>query len=425
MADTAQAAQTARSVGLAALVGLKRRSTPRSGADVSAAGTATGTARDAATVVEVLADPGLVDEVAMVVAATGRRFLRGLHTGTEGAGAAGAAGAGAISGEDAMFAARVAAEDPGRSVVLISDTVADRCRALCRALEEEGTAVRLLRVGSGTGTAGDTVLQLPEQAADLAETLGREDHPTVTVHGAVGGAGTSVFATALAGVAADPASGGCGTALLIDADPGTGGAVGLPAVLGMDRIDGHRWDGAGDGTLTGADLLRRLPHTGEVAVLSRERQGLPAPTVGPVPCPVVVDGGRVAAPDLTPAPAGSTGSTEAFGTALPGTLWRVLVVPASVPGAVAAAAALGRDPALCTVLRGIPDGRLSRDHAATLLGRAPDIWWEHDPFLAGEVDTGEFAPSRAGTATTAAADLWEHLTGRILRPAGRLTRWTA
>jgi hypothetical protein len=301
MADTAQAAQTARSVGLAALVGLKRRSTPRSGADVSAAGTATGTARDAATVVEVLADPGLVDEVAMVVAATGRRFLRGLHTGPEGAGAAGAAGAGAISGEDAMFAARVAAEDPGRSVVLISDTDADRCRALCRALEEEGTAVRLLRVGSGTGTAGGhgTAAAGAGRRPRRDTRPGRPPHRHRPWRGGRG-AGTSVFATALAGVAADPASGGCGTALLIDADPGTGGAVGLPAVLGMDRIDGHRWDGAGDGTLTGADLLRRLPHTGEVAVLSRERQGLPAPTVGPVPCPVVVDGGRVAAPDLTP-----------------------------------------------------------------------------------------------------------------------------
>ncbi len=441
----AQSAQTVQTTGMIQTV-LTRLRGPRPDADAApVAGMTAGTTRRAATVVEVLTDPGLVDEVAMVVAATGRRLLRGLHSGTEGAagavgavGSAGAAGTGAISGEDARFAARVAAGEPGRAVVLISDADAERCRALCRALEQEGTAVRLLRVGSGTGggdstgdSAGGTVLQLPEQAADLAETLGREDHPTVTVHGAVGGAGTSVFAAALAGVAADPAAGGFGTALLIDADPDTGGAVGLPAVLGMDRIDGHRWDGAGDGALTGTELLRRLPHAGEVAVLNRDRQGLPAPTAGPVPCPVVVDAGRVAPPALMTGTTGTTGTTGSSvasgstGSALPGTLWRVLVLPASVPGAVAAAAALGRDPALYTVLRGIPDGQLSRDHAATLLGRAPDIWWEHDPFLAGEVDTGEFAPSRAGTATTAAAELWEHLTGRTTRPTGPLTRWTA
>lgn len=158
--------------------------------------TGAGASAEAAPVVTALTAADLVDEVTMVVAATGRRLLPVTDDG------------------DAMVTAAGA-----RAAVLVTDAEPARCRALRDALEQEGTAVRLLRVSAGNtvgpdereGAEGVTglpaVLQLPEQAADLAEAVGRDDHPTVAVHGAVGGAGTSVFAAALAGVAADPDAG--------------------------------------------------------------------------------------------------------------------------------------------------------------------------------------------------------------------------
>jgi hypothetical protein len=345
-----------------------------------------------APVVAVLSDAALVDEVTMVVAATGRILLQGT--------------------EDATGV---------RSVVLVTDADADRCRALRDELEDEGTAVRLLRVSGAPQSPDMTdddrdreILQLPEQVADLAKTIGRDDHPTVAVHGAVGGAGASVLAIALAGVAADPLAGGCGTALLVDAVPHTGGAAGLAAVLGLDAPEIRR-AGAGtvSGPLSGAELLRGLPHVGEVAVLTRAEPGTGGPRYGPVPCPVVRDAGRFPASGLSHTARGAQAE------------WRVLVAPATVPGALAGAVALSRDPAMHTVLRHVPGGQLSRDHAVTLLGRAPDIWWEHDGDLTGEIDTGEFSPARAGTATAAAADLWNRLTGRTRQQHNWWARWTA
>ena len=130
-------------------------------------------------------------------------------------------------------------------------------------------------------------------------------------------------------------------------------------------------------------MLRDLPWSGDVAVLSG---------TGPVPdyldtaMPVVRDSGRWSGGEVTGRP--------------------VLVVPATVPGALAGRAALARIPGAAVVLRGMPRSDLEWNDALTLLGRAPEVTWDDDPFLTAETDRGDFGPGQStGTAGTAAARL--------------------
>ena len=55
-------------------------------------------------------------------------------------------------------------------------------------------------------------------------------------------------------------------------------------------------------------------------------------------------------------------------------------------------------------VRALPD--LEWNDALTLLGRAPEVTWDDDPFLTAETDRGDFGPGQStGTAGTAAARL--------------------
>lgn len=326
--------------------------------------------RAPAPVVTALDDPGLVDEVGLVVAVTGREHIvwdpdRDLPDG--------------ITRVILVTGPATGPVDTAGAAVPAADGLVAR-----------GVAVRTVTVTTDTGcTAPPPLFLLPGQGPDLAAHLGAADLSDCTVHGAVGGAGTSTFATALAGALAAPALGGDGQALLVD----TTVHGDLEYLLGLEDTPGHRLAAlAGTPALTAA-ALRDLPWAGDVAVLTGTGE---PPVVLDVGCPVVRDGGRWTGPTAPEPGAGGT----AQGTV-------VLVVPATVPGTLAGRAALERLPGASVVLREVPRAELEWNDALTLLGRAPDVDWRDDPFVTGETDRGGFAPhgAAAGTAGAAAARL--------------------
>jgi secretion/DNA translocation related CpaE-like protein len=100
------------------------------------------------------------------------------------------------------------------------------------------------------------------------------------VMGGRGGAGASLFATALARSARD--------ALLVDADPWSGG---IDLVAGSEDKPGLRWPDLAleHGRLDFAALRQALPRVGGLSVLSSARAGN---DVEPGPLAAVVDAGR-------------------------------------------------------------------------------------------------------------------------------------
>jgi secretion/DNA translocation related CpaE-like protein len=85
---------------------------------------------------------------------------------------------------------------------------------------------------------------------------------TIGVIGGSGGAGATVFAAALAQVAADT-----GPTLLVDADPI---GAGIDRVLGLESTDGIRWDSMlqTTGRLSSRSLREALPRAGGLSVLT-------------------------------------------------------------------------------------------------------------------------------------------------------------
>lgn len=351
----------------------------------SAARLGSGPASGPAPVLLRLADPGLVDEVAMVVAATGRRLV----------------------GEDE------AAGLPRLVVVTDSTEVPG---ALGGEPQDASASVRTIRVtgmpftqdGDGDGVAGDgmSALQIPEAVGELAATIGSHDLVDIAVAGIVGGAGTSVFAAALAGALAAGATtsggaGGAGQALLVDEDPLSRPGQ-LRLLLGAeDDSDDSGDPGAPVGA--GAATVRWVQDVGileadnggtEGSEVSEVSKGAGARAVAHPSRPVVRDCGRR---DLVAVGGDVTA--------------RVLVVPQSVPAVLAARRALQDADGVHVVLRELPRSGLTWNQTLSLLGRAPAVTWEDDPFLTVDVDRGDFRTtgSGAGTAGPAALRLLEAL----------------
>ncbi|MCS5478307.1 septum formation initiator [Corynebacterium sp. YIM 101645] len=118
-------------------------------------------------------------------------------------------------------------------------------------------------------TAGRTALARARHAAPAA---GQAGGTLIAVCGAVGGAGTSTLAAALARTVArhHPVT-------LIDADGHSGG---LDLLLGLEDTPGARWPDLrlGEGTVAGTDLRAALPTTPDgIAVLSAARSTLADP----------------------------------------------------------------------------------------------------------------------------------------------------
>ncbi len=114
----------------------------------------------------------------------------------------------------------------------------------------------------------ETVAELPRSAGWLTELLADigdqapRDCLTLGVIGGAGGAGATTFACALGQMAALS-----GPTVVIDADPLGPGA---DRVLGLDGVDGVRWDALCQttGRFSGRSLRESLPNKGQLGVLT-------------------------------------------------------------------------------------------------------------------------------------------------------------
>jgi secretion/DNA translocation related CpaE-like protein len=234
----------------------------------------------------------------------------------------------------------------------------------------------------------------------------------LAVVGGRGGAGSSVLATAVAVAAAVDGD----QAMLIDCDP-LGGGIDL--LLGAEDVQGVRWPdlSLGEGRVPAASLRSALPAPvlagvgGGLTVLSCDRSGA-APRAGAVAS--VLDAGRRAGDtvvcDLPRYP------TDAALAALDAADLTVLVVPAEVRSAAAAARVVGvlrqRGGPLGLVVRGPAPGGLTGRDIADALGLPLLHVMRAQPGLAGAVDKGTAPGRRSGPLATAARAVLEELDSR-------------
>ncbi len=261
------------------------------------------------------------------------------------------------------------------AVVLLDAPAARRCAEL--ALPRRAGVVM---VGHGAAEAVDweaallvgaeIVLTLPGQddrliavlsdAAEDAETsrAGGPRGPVVAVLGGRGGAGASVFATALATVSLE--------ALLVDVDPWGGG---IDLVVGSEREGGLRWPdlAAQGGRLSYPALRAALPRRGPVTVLSCGRSG---GDISPAPLAAVIDAGcRAGATVVCDLPRRDTPAAE---TALDAADLIVVVTVADVRSCAAGVAvarwASAINPNVGLVVRGPAPGGLRSGEVARMVG---------------------------------------------------------
>jgi secretion/DNA translocation related CpaE-like protein len=260
----------------------------------------------------------------------------------------------------------------GAVAVLLDVQGARRCAG--RALPRRG---RVVLVGRAEPLAADWeaaiavgaqhVITLPAQDGELMSELSdaaeaaRDDGgrgAVIAVIAGRGGAGASVFATALAQTAPD--------ALLIDADPWSGG---IDLVLGTEAEAGLRWRDLAlqGGRLNFAALRDALPRRHGVSVLSGGRVG---GDIDAAPLGAVIDAGsRGGATVICDVPRRSTAATE---TALDTADLVVLIAPADVRSCAASAAIAPWvstfNPNVGVVVRGPAPGGLRSGDVAEIVG---------------------------------------------------------
>jgi secretion/DNA translocation related CpaE-like protein len=237
-----------------------------------------------------------------------------------------------------------AAEPSSRKVwtaataVLLDMAAALRCAD--RALPRRGHVVLLVRsepqpcdFRAAIAVGAQHVITLPahdaklmaelSNAAEASRDAGRRGAVVGVIAGR-GGAGASVFATALAQTAPD--------ALLIDTDPWSGG---IDLVLGAERESGLRWSDLAlqGGRLSYTALRDALPQRRGVSVLSGDRTGS---DIDASPLAAVIDAGsRAGATVVCDLPRRSTGAVE---TVLGAADLVVVITSADVRSSAAAAA---------------------------------------------------------------------------------------
>ncbi len=294
----------------------------------------------------------------------------------------------------------------GAVAVLLDVQAARRCAE--RGLPRRGHVVLVGRAEplatdweAAIAVGAQHVITLPDQdgelmaelsdAAEAARDDGRRG-AVVAVIGGRGGAGASVFATALAQTAAD--------ALLIDADPWSGG---IDLVLGSEGQAGLRWpDLSLQGGRLSIDALRdALPQSHGVSVLSGSRVG---GDVDAAPLAAVIDAGsRGGATVICDVPRRSTAAAE---TALDAADLVVVVAPADVRSCAAAAAVApwvsAINPNAGVVVRGpAPSGLRSRDVAA-IVGLPLLAAMRSQPDVAAALEHGGLRLGRRSPLVTAA-----------------------
>jgi secretion/DNA translocation related CpaE-like protein len=244
------------------------------------------------------------------------------------------------------------------------------------------------------------VVTLPVQEAELVAELSEGvDAPQAERRGGVlaviggrGGAGASVFATALAHVARD--------ALLVDVDPWGGG---IDLALGSEGEAGLRWpDLALQGGRVGyAALCEALPVRRGITVLSAGRSGR---EVDEGALRAVIDAGcRGGATVICDVP---RRATPAAAAALDAADLVVLVTPADVRSC-AATTALGQwlvetNPNVGIVVRGPAPGGLTSVDVANIVGLPLLAAMRAQPRLAAALERGGLRMGRRSPLTSAA-----------------------
>lgn len=283
----------------------------------------------------------------------------------------------------------------GASAVLLDGDAARRCAQ--QALPRRGRVVLVCHAEPGPAefqaaiaVGAQRVITLPAHDGDLMAELSdaAEDALQNGPRGAVlaviagrGGAGASVFATALARAASQASD-----AMLIDADPWSGG---IDLVLGIEADTGLRWPDLElqGGRLNYAALRDALPRHRGVSVLSGSRTG---GDIDAAPLGAVIDAGsRGGATVVCDVPRRSTATAE---TALESADLVVVVAPADVRSC-AAAEAVSRwvstvNPNAGVVVRGPAPGGLRSKDVAEIVGLPLLAAMRPQPGMAGTLERG-------------------------------------
>jgi secretion/DNA translocation related CpaE-like protein len=263
----------------------------------------------------------------------------------------------------------------GAAAVLLDASAAQRCarRALPRrdrvllVVPSEPSAADFQ---SAIAVGAQRVIRLPDSDDQLMVELSeaanecRDENRRGAVIGVIagrGGAGASVFATALAQSARASSD-----ALLIDADPWGGG---IDLVLGCEDQSGLRWPDMAlqGGRLSYAALRDALPQRHGVSVLSGGRTG---GDIDAAPLEAVIDAGsRGGATVICDLPRRSTAAVEAVFDAAD---LVVVIAPADVRSCAASAAVVpwvsAGNPNAGVVVRGPSPGGLSSADVAQIVG---------------------------------------------------------
>jgi secretion/DNA translocation related CpaE-like protein len=261
------------------------------------------------------------------------------------------------------------------------------------------------------------VLSIPDQEAELVAELSDAAEPVgadgprgavVGVMGGRGGAGASVFATALALAAP--------RALLLDVDPWSGG---LDLALGSERDPGLRWPDLtlGGGRIGYSALTAALPTRHGVAVLSA---GPTQPEIDAAALCAVLDGGcRGGATIICDLPRRVTPAVEA---ALDVADLIVLVTPADVRSCAAAAVTgqwlVATNPNVGLVVRGPAPGGMRAADVARITGLPLLASMRRQPGLAAELERDGLRPRRRSPLASAARRVLEVLHRQPGSPRG-------
>lgn len=258
-------------------------------------------------------------------------------------------------------------------------------------------------------TDGDLMAALADAAEAARGGDGRG--PVVAVLAGRGGAGASVFATALARTAVE--------SLLVDADPWGGG---VDLVLGSETEPGLRWT---DLSLEGGRLSYRalrdaLPRRHGVSVLSGSRVlsgGDSSNDIDPRPLAAVIDagsrGGVTVVCDVARQP------TPVTDTALAAADLVILITPADVRSCAAAAAtarwAASANPNVGVVVRGPAPGGLRPADVERIVGLPVLAAMRPQPGLEVRLEHGGLRMGRRSPLTSAARAVLE-VVGRRPQP---------
>jgi secretion/DNA translocation related CpaE-like protein len=240
---------------------------------------------------------------------------------------------------------------------------------------------------------------LSEVLADAAEGPGGPPGRVLAVIGGRGGAGASVFASAVA-LAASRAG---RSAMLVDCDPLAGG---LDLVLGAENEKGLRWPDirVRSGRVASSSLRAALPDVAGLRLLSGARKGCaPEPEAITAVVEASRRGGDVVVCDLP------RDLSEPVQAALKLADLTLLVVPAELRSCASGARIAERlaehNVDAKVLVRGPAPGGLRADEVAAAVGLPLLMWMPYQRGLAAALEKGQLADRRGPLAGTARAVL--------------------